>query len=112
LQAAAIADNTEAQLEFAIALFNGTGIAKNENAAAALLRRAAARGNPVAQNRLARALAYGRGAPMDRGEALKWHLLAKAGGASDPALDEQLAQVTPEQKANAEAAAARWLGGR
>ncbi len=54
----------------------------------ALLWKAARRGSPIAQNRLARVLATGMGAPKDMTEAMKWHLIAKSGGNGDPMLDE------------------------
>ena len=41
------------------------------------------KGSAVAQNRLARILATGRGMPTDPVAAIKWHTIAKAGGASD-----------------------------
>ena len=87
LYLAAIADNTDAQVEYAIALFNGTGVAKNEEEAARFLVRAARRGSPIAQNRLAHILAAGRGLPADPVEAIKWHLISKEGGANDQKLD-------------------------
>ena len=66
--------------EYSIALYNGTGVAKDEAAAAAiLLQKAARRGSPIAQNRLARVFATGRGLPADPVEAIKWHLISKAG---------------------------------
>ena len=83
LAAASLADNTDAQVEYAIALFNGAGVARNEPLAAALLRKAAHKGNPVAQNRLANILAVGRGLKADPVEAIKWHMVAKAAGVSD-----------------------------
>ena len=72
---------TDAEVEYAIALFNGTGVAKNEAAAAKYFRHAALSGSPIAQNRLARMLATGRGVAPDPVAAIKWHLIAKAGGA-------------------------------
>ena len=57
-------------------------------AAAALFRKAAHKGNAVAQNRLARILATGAGCRPIRSEATKWHTIAKAGGASDIWLDK------------------------
>ena len=110
LQAASLADNVDAEVEYAIALFNGTGTPKNQPAAVALLRKAARQNSPIAQNRLARVLLSGMGAPMDKVEALKWHLVAKNAGKGDPELDEALAQLSPEDRAKAEAAARRWLG--
>src|SRR5208282_4436618 len=53
---AALADDTDAQVEYAIALFNGDGVAKNEEAAAAVFRQAAVHGSAIAQDRLARIL--------------------------------------------------------
>jgi uncharacterized protein len=50
------------------------------------------------------------GTPMDKIEGLKWHIVAKTAGKGDPQLDEALAQLSPEDRAKAEAAARRWLG--
>ena len=47
-------------------LFNGIGVPKDETAAGKLFLKAAARDNPVAQNRVARILAVGRGLPKIR----------------------------------------------
>ncbi len=110
LQAASLADNVDAEVEYAIALYNGTGTPKNEAAAVALLRRAAKQNSPIAQNRLARVLAGGLGTPTDKVEALKWHLIAKTAGKGDPMLDEALADLSAEDRAKAEEAARRWLG--
>jgi TPR repeat protein len=96
-------------VEYAIALYNGAGIAKNETQAIALLRKAARRGAPIAQNRLARILATGRGAPVDAKEALKWHIVSKAAGASDIFLDEFMAKQSPEIRAAAQKEADPWL---
>jgi TPR repeat protein len=107
--AAAVADLLDAEVEYAIALFNGTGTTKDEPRATALFRKAAMRGSPIAQNRLARILAAGRGVTADPVEAAKWHLIAKAGGASDPSLDEFVQKQTPETRAAANKAAKPWL---
>ncbi len=109
LQAASLADNVDAEVEYAIALFNGTGTPKDEPRAIALFRKAAMRGSPIAQNRLARILAAGRGVPADPVEATKWHLIAKAGGASDPSLDDFVQKQAPETRAAADKAAKPWL---
>ena|SRR6476661_2931165 len=110
LAAASSADNTDAQVEYAIALFNGTGgIARNERLAATLLAKAARKGNPVAQNRLANILAVGRGVQANAVEAVKWHIIAKAGGVSDIPLDTFMQKQTPETRAAAEKAAKPWL---
>ncbi|WP_347264896.1 tetratricopeptide repeat protein [Nitrobacter sp.] len=110
LQAASLAGNVDAEVEYAIALFNGSGTQKNEAAAVSLLRKAARRNSAIAQNRLAHALVEGMGVPMDKVEGLKWHIVAKTGGKGDLQLDAAMARVTPEERANAESAARKWLG--
>ena len=86
-----------------------TGTAKDEAAAAALFLKAARRGNAIAQDRLARILMAGRGMPADPTEAIKWHLIAKAGGGKDPLLDDFAAKQTPEVRDAAEKKAKLWL---
>ena len=105
LAAASSADNTDAQVEYAIALFNGSGVARNEQAAAALLKKAARKGNPIAQNRLANILAVGRGLAADPVQAIKWHIVAKAGGISDIPLDSFVEKQAPDVRAAGEKAA-------
>jgi TPR repeat protein len=110
LQQAALADNVDAEVEYAIALFNGTGTSKNETAAVALLRRAARQNSPIAQNRLARVLVTGRGAPVDLVEGLKWHQIAKTAGNGDPLLDDAFAQLGADDRARVEEGVRRWFG--
>jgi hypothetical protein len=105
-----VAGNVDAEVEYAIALFNGTGTPKNEAAAITLLRKAARQNNPIAQNRLARVLASGQGVPVDKVEALKWHTIAKTAGKGDPELDQALSTVSPEDRAKADAAVRKWFG--
>ena len=109
LQAAAVAGNVAAEVEYAIALFNGTGTTRNRPAAISLLRKAARQNNPIAQNRLARVLVLGDSVPVDKIEGLKWHVIAKTAGKGDLMLDEALAQLSPEDRAKVDAAAAKWL---
>src|ERR1700722_2662006 len=107
---AAQADLLDAEVDYAIALLNDTGVAKDEPGAVALLRKAAMRGSPIAQDRLARVLAAGRGVTApDPVEATKWHLIAKAGGATHPDLDDYVAKQTREVRAAGEKAAKPWL---
>jgi len=110
LQAASLADNVDAEVEYAIALYNGSGTPKNQPAAVALLRKAARQNSPIAQNRLARVLVSGQGAPADKVEGLKWHIVAKTAGKGDPELDEELANLSAKDRATAEAAARKWIG--
>ena len=113
LQAAALADNVDAEVEYAIALYNGTGTPRNQPAAVALLRKAARQNNPIAQNRLR--LGAGRAdraRRWTRSRRLKWHIVAKTAGKGDPMLDEAFADLSPEDRAKAEAAARKWLGAK
>ena len=73
------------------------------------LQKAARKGNPVAQNRLANILAVGRGVRADPVEAIKWHIVAKAGGVSDIPLDEFTQKQKPEVRAAGEKAAKPWI---
>jgi len=110
MAAAAQADLLDAEVEYAIALFNGTGIQKDEAASAALFRKAAMQGSPIAQNRLARVYAFGRGVrAADPVQAIKWHLISKAGGNSDIQLDDYMQQQSPETRAAGEKAAKPWV---
>ncbi len=102
LKASATADYLDAEVEYAIALFNGTGTPKDEDAAVKLLWRASRQGSPIAQNRLARVLVAGVGAPVDKVEGLKWHLIAKSKGNGDLMLDAELDKLSPEDRAKAE----------
>jgi len=90
-------------------LFNGTGVPKNEPAAVKYLKRASLRGNPVAQNRLARLYILGKGVEADPVQAIKWHIASKAGGASDPQLDDFMAKQSRETRAAGELAAKPWI---
>ncbi len=85
------------QVEYAIMLFNGVGVEKNEAAAAKLFLIAAARNNPIAQNRLAHLYVSGRGVPRDLVEAATWHRFAKAAGLEDAELDAATAHLTPAE---------------
>jgi TPR repeat protein len=106
---ASVAGNVDAMVEYAIAEFNGKGIEKDEAAAAKRFLIAARRGSAIAQDRLARILMAGRGVPADATEAVKWHLIAKAGGASDPELDVFAGKQTQQVRDAAEKAANKWL---
>jgi hypothetical protein len=109
LASAAQANNLDATVEYAIAMFNGVGTAKSEEGAAALFFKAARRGSAIAQNRLARVLAAGRGMPADPVQAMKWHIVAKAGGAGDLYLDDFTSKQKAEDRATAEQAAKSWM---
>ncbi len=105
---AAEAGLTNAELECGIAYYLGKGIHKSEAIGYRLILRAAEKGNPVAQNRLAHAYALGRGTPLNPPEAAKWHLLAREAGVSDLGLDHLLASLKPEEREKANQAASEW----
>src|SRR5581483_11893911 len=93
----------------AIALFNGTGVPKNEAAAGKYLLDAARRGSPIAQNRLALMYATGRGIKADPVQAGRWHLIARAGGDGSLFMEDFLRKMKPEDRVAAEAAAKSWI---
>jgi len=90
-------------------LFKGRGVAKNPTKAAAFLQSAANKGNPVAQNRLARAFMGGVGLPVDKIEAAKWHLLARDAGVIDFNLDLFMSGLSPDERTEAEKSAQAWI---
>jgi len=87
-------------------------VTASESGAARYFRRAAAKGNAIAQNRLARLLAAGRGVPQNKVDAAAWHLLAAAQGLSDSWLDNALKDLTADERTRAERLAAERLGMR
>jgi hypothetical protein len=54
-------------------------------------------------------LAFGRGVPADPVEAIKWHLVSKAGGTTDLALDDFMNRQSPDIRAKAEKAAKPFI---
>ncbi|HYN00793.1 MAG TPA: sel1 repeat family protein, partial [Aestuariivirgaceae bacterium] len=69
---------------------------------------AAQRGNVIAQNRVARVLAAGRGLKPDPIEAAKWHVLAAKGGRTDAWLDEFVGRLSEKDRAEAGKRAENW----
>jgi TPR repeat protein len=107
--AAALAGYTDAEIEYAIALFNGTGVAKNEAAAFKYLYKASRKGSAVAQSRLAFMYATGRGVKADPVEAARWHTIARAGGNNDQFLDDFMRKMSPADRAAGEDKAKPWI---
>jgi hypothetical protein len=97
------------EIEYAIMLFNGDGVAKDEAGAAKIFQRVASRGNPIAQNRLARLYVSGLGVHTDLIEAAAWNALAKYAGRADPWLDSATANLSPQDRDKAAALARRRL---
>ena len=94
LARAASQGHTDAMVEYAIAMFNGDGVEKNEHGAARLFQQAAAKGHVIAMNRLARLYAHGRGVEADPILAAAWHIAARKLGSIDPMLDDLLGGLT------------------
>ena len=90
-------------------VFRGDGVQKDEKVGAQWLVISARRGNTVAQNRVARLYATGRGVEPDPVEAMKWNLLAAKGGRSDAWLDEFTAKLPEAQKKEAEKRAQAFI---
>jgi TPR repeat protein len=90
---AAVKGHRDAALDYGIMVFRGDGVKRDEKVGAEWLLVSARRGNPVAQNRVARLYATGRVFDVNPAEAMKWHILAKAGGRSDAWLDEFIARL-------------------
>ena len=99
---------TAAELEYGLMLYLGKGVLKDQKRGAALLLRAARKGNPVAQNRIAKLYAHGLVFKKDPVEAAKWHLLARKRGVADMRLDLRYAKMPKEQKQAAESKAQAW----
>ena len=107
---AALADNVDAQVEYAIALYNGDGIDRNQQAAAAIFRKAALHGSPIAQDRLARILSTGQGAPARSGPGGEMAPRLSAPAARpNLELDDYMSQARPATRAAGEKAAKPWL---
>ena len=107
---AAVAENTDAQVEYGIALFNGEGVSRDQTAAARIFRKAALRGSPIAQDRLADIiLANGLARRPIRSRRQSGHLISRANGETDLPLDDFVDKLDPENRAAGEKAAETWL---
>ncbi len=110
LEKAARAGVDTAQVEWGIALINGTDGPKDEKLAFAILSNAAATGNVIAQNRLAHMYLQGIGTELSKLDAAKWHILARRAGRFDLTLDQFMASLDDETRKKAVALANRWPG--
>ncbi|MEZ5818636.1 MAG: tetratricopeptide repeat protein [Hyphomicrobiaceae bacterium] len=103
----------EAEVEYAVILMKNhqlpaDQLAKMRHRAVELLRSASRKGLVVAQNRLAHCYFDGLGTAKNTIEAAKWHLIAKAGGHGDAALDKAVAALSATDRRTATVAAAEW----
>jgi uncharacterized protein len=90
-----------AEIAYAIMLFNGQGVTADEITAADIFTRAAWRGNAIAQNRIARIFATGKGRTRDATEAAAWHIASAAQGLVDADMDKILNQLDPAEREKA-----------
>ena len=86
-----------------------TASTRDEDAAAAIFFKAAKQGSAIAQDRYARILASGLGAPRDPVKAVKWHLVSRAAGETDITLDDFMASLPPATVAEGTKQAQPWL---
>ena len=107
--AASLAGDTDAQVEYAIALYNGDGVPRDEDTAAQIFLKAAKLGSPIAQDRYARIMASGLGAPRDPVKAVKWHLVSRAGGETDITLDDFMSKLDAATVAEGTKQAQPWI---
>ena len=104
LAMASLADNTDAQLEYAIALFNGTGVAKDERMAAVLWRKPPARAIPW--RRIVSPISWRSSAACRPIRCWRSSgMFAKAGGVKRLPLDTFVQSQPPEVRAAGEEAA-------
>jgi TPR repeat protein len=102
---AALKGQADAQNELGIAFYTGDGVPKDETTARKWFQAAAEKGNSEAMFNLASMLTKGEGGPKDLVRAYAWFALANRAGAdkADVAMKQVAAQMTPEQRAQAEA---------
>lgn len=115
---AAKAGLMDAELEYGVTLMNGRRVKQNgaeielvkkdEVTGLKYLETAAEKGNPVAQNRVARAYRFGVGVEYDEVKSAKWHLLARLSGVSDPLMDLFVAKLSQESRDKADKAVGQW----
>ncbi len=88
-------------MDYGVLVFRGEGVQKNEKIGAQWLLYAANTGNPIAQNRVARLYANGRGVEKNAIEAAKWHAIAIKNGRNDAWLDSFVDALNDNQRAEA-----------
>jgi TPR repeat protein len=94
--------NSDAMLDYGVLVFRGEGVQRSEKIGAQWLLLSAKRGNVIAQNRVARLYAFGKGVPVDVVEAMKWNILATRGGRGDAELETMLATIPDAKKKEAQ----------
>lgn len=100
----------DAQAELGMMLRDGRGVAKDDREAVRLFRLAAEQGNASGQANLGFMIDVGRGVPRDEQTAYFWYLLASAQGDETASHNRDIVEkrLTPQQRADAQAAARDW----
>ncbi len=108
MERAAIGGLNAARVELAIWMANGKGGPQNEEAALLWFKRAAAQGNAIAFNRLAKMYLFGIGTKSDRVVAASYHVLARRIGNRDAELERMFRDLEDIDKKRAIELANRW----
>lgn len=96
LEEAARQGHDTAQIDLGTLLVESGG-ESNQKEGFSWLMRAAAAGNPAAQNRIAKLYRAGVGVEPDRVAAAMWYLRARRAGLTDPVMEDQLDGLTEEE---------------
>ena len=102
-------DNTDAEVEYGIALFNGTGVPRTKRpprSSSVKAARTAIR-SPRTGSRGSSPTAAA--SPKNPVEATKWHLIAKARGETNLTLDDFVNKLDPATRAAGEKAAQPFI---
>jgi len=101
---------SESQSFLGVMYEHGTGVPKDEQQASIWYRKAADQGNPRGQSNLGVMYANGSGVPKDEQQAYFWWLLSSAQGVAESVKNWDIIeqQLTPQQRANAQARARDW----
>jgi len=99
-----------AQFNLGVMYDKGQGVLKDDQQAAAWYRKAAEQGFADAQNNLGLMYGNGQGVPQDDQSAYFWWLLASAQGHQNAVKGRDMVDrdLSPEQRAAAQAAARNW----
>ena len=97
-----------AQYDYAVMLLQGFGLTKDEPKIGVLMKAAAEKGIPGAQNRMAYIFREGVETEKNPVEAAKWRLIARTNGFKDATLDEMVAKLPKADRQKAEAEASAW----
>ena len=102
--------DASAQFNLGVMYANGEGVPKDEQQAMAWYMKAAEQGVAMAQTNLGLMYANGEGVPKDEQSAYVWWLLASAQGDQEAVKNRDIVEwdLSPEQRAAAQAAARVW----